>query len=277
MKYAKTISRIPVIGTIGVFAYRGALASRHLLVTSRALLRWWLTSNETSNFTYDLTPLNKAHLAALVADVTGRSCEEITSFISELDQDSELRSHVRETAHACQDHQFAHQQVAFGRRLGWYAIARALKPRVVVETGVAKGLGSCVLTAALARNASEGYPGRYYGLDINPRAGYLLTGKYMQFGEIQYGDAVGSLRRIDAVIDLFINDSDHSAEYEMTEYETVAPRLAPNAILLGDNSHVTDRLLAFAKATNRQFLFFHESPQRHWYPGAGIGIAFRRG
>jgi hypothetical protein len=276
MKYANAISRIPVVGTVGVFAYRGALASRHLLTTSRALLRWWLTSNETSNFTYDLTPLNKAHLAALVADVTGKSYEVIASFMLELESDADLRSHVRETAHAHRDDQFAHRQVEFGRRLGWYAIARALKPRVVVETGVAKGLGSCVLTAALARNFSEGHSGRYYGLDINPRAGYLLAGKYAQFGEIQYGDAIGSLRRFDAVIDLYINDSDHSAEYEMAEYETVAPRLGANAMLLGDNSHVTDRLLVFAQATNRQFVFFRESPLRHWYPGAGIGIAFRR-
>jgi predicted O-methyltransferase YrrM len=276
MKYARTISRIPVVGVIAVFAYRATLAGRHLFGTSRELLRWWLTSNETSNFTYDLTPLNKAHLAALVAHVTARSYQEIAMFMSELDADSDLRSHVREIARAYNDHQLARREVEFGRRLGWYAIARALKPRVVVETGVAKGLGSCVLTAALARNSSEGHPGRYYGLDINPSAGYLLAGKYKQLGEILYGDAIASLRRLDAVIDLFINDSDHSPEYEMAEYRTVAPRLGPNAILLGDNSHVTDQLLLFARATDRQFVFFRETPLRHWYPGAGIGIAFNR-
>jgi hypothetical protein len=26
----------------------------------------------------------------------------------------------------------------------------------------------------------------------------------------------------------------------------------------------------------RNFLFFKEEPEEHWYPGAGIGIAFPR-
>jgi predicted O-methyltransferase YrrM len=164
----------------------------------------------------------------------------------------------------------------FGRRLGWYAVARAIKPKTIVETGVDKGLGSCVLSAALARNTEEGYPGHYYGFDINPKAGYLLAGKYAEFGEIRYGDSLASLRQLDAAIDLFINDSDYNPNYETAEYNTVAPRLSPNAIVLGDNSHATDRLLAFSLATERQFAFFRETPDKHWYPGAGIGISFKR-
>ena len=276
MKYTKTIASIPLVGAAAVFLYRGVVACRHLLATSGALVRWWLTSDEISNFTYDLTALNKAQLAAIVADVTGRPHQEVVTFTSELENDVELRSHIREAARASRDDRVARKDIHFGRRIGWYAIARAIKPRIVVETGVDKGLGSCVLTSALARNAAEGHPGYYYGLDINPKAGYLLGAKYRQFGEIIYGDSLASLRALDRDIDLFINDSDHSADYEWAEYETVAPRLTPFAIVLGDNSHVTDRLLGFALATGRQFLFFREAPDRHWYPGAGIGIAFRR-
>ena len=53
--------------------------------------------------------------------------------------------------------------VSFGRRLAWYAIARVMKPTVIVETGVAHGIGACVLCTALLRNAEEGDPGRYAG------------------------------------------------------------------------------------------------------------------
>jgi hypothetical protein len=43
---------------------------------------------------------------------------------------------------------------------------------------------------------------------------------------ILYGDSIESLAKLDESIDLFINDSDHSAEYEAREYITVGPRLS---------------------------------------------------
>src|SRR6266446_10867828 len=75
-------------------------------------------------------------------------------------------------------------------------------------------------------------------------------------------------------IDLFINDSDHSAEYEYKEYLTVADKLTPSAVILGDNSHVSDSLRRFSEMRHRRFLFFQEKPKEHWYPGAGIGISY---
>jgi hypothetical protein len=52
--------------------------------------------------------------------------------------------------------------------------------------------------------------------------------------------------------------------------------MSPKSFVLGDNSHVTDELFKFSARTGRQFLFFKEQPKNHWYPGAGIGISFRR-
>jgi predicted O-methyltransferase YrrM len=149
-----------------------------------------------------------------------------------------------------------------------------MKPKVVVETGVDKGLGSVVLCAALLRNRNDGEPGRYYGTDLNPAAGYLLSGKYAETGEILYGDSIESLRALGDPIDLFINDSDHSAEYEAAEYETIKDNLSPSAVILGDNSHVTDKLFQFSRHNGRQFIFWEEEPINHWYPGGGIGFSF---
>ena len=89
-----------------------------------------------------------------------------------------------------------------------------------------------------------------------------------------YGDSIASLQLLTAQVDIFINDSDHSPDYEEREYEVIAPKLARGALVLGDNSHCTDKLLEFALRTNRRFLFFAEKPDAHWYPGAGIGCAF---
>ena len=125
-------------------------------------------------------------------------------------------------------------------------------------------------------NQSEGYPGKYYGTDINPKAGYLFQAPYDEFGKILYGDSIESLKKLDDTIDLFINDSDHSIDYEMREFETIAAKLSPNAIVIGDNSHFSDKLINFAAKTGRNFLYFHEQPADHWYPGGGIGVAYAR-
>ena len=120
------------------------------------------------------------------------------------------------------------------------------------------------------------FPGEYIGTDINPEAGYLFDGKYTKAGKIIYGDSIDSLKKLNKKIDLFINDSDHSAEYEAQEYKTISSKLTEGAILLGDNSHVTDKLLKFSINNNRHFLLFKEEPKNHWYSGAGIGISFSK-
>jgi len=73
-----------------------------------------------------------------------------------------------------------------------------------------------------------------------------------------------------------VNDSDHSAQYERQEYETIASRLASAGLILGDNCHCNDVLADFSTTRGRQFVFFREEPRDHWYPGGGIGISFVR-
>lgn len=230
--------------------------------------------NELSNFTYDLTSRNLMELVHMIAVATGRPLGDIRAYTEEVRHDADLHNALYGglKRRGCDSDVIANP---FGRRIGWYAFARALKPSVIVETGVDRGHGSLILCAALLRNAQEGSPGRYYGTDINPDAGWLLDGKYAAVGRILYGDSIESLKALDEKVDMFINDSDHSAEYEFREYETVEPRLSPDALILGDNSHATDKLARYSEQKGRQFLFFKEEPLAHWYPGAGIGISFR--
>jgi hypothetical protein len=240
------------------------------------LINWAQRSRETSNFTYDLNDLNLGQLAGWVSVITGCSIQQARHWIDELRHDTALRQHLNQRTASAQDAITADLDMGYGRRLGWYALVRALKPRTVVETGVDKGLGSCVLAAALLRNRAEGHAGHYFGTDINPQAGWLFQVPYREAGEILYGDSIESLHRLKYPIDLFINDSDHSADYEEREYACIASKLSEAAVLLGDNAHVTDKLYQFAAATGRRFLFFAEKPAGHWYPGAGIGAAWGR-
>jgi hypothetical protein len=235
--------------------------------------QWVWKDTEPSNFYYKITPDNRDHLAHLVSVVSGGPHSRITEYFDELEGDELLRRHLSRALKTSAGKDIV---VDYGRRLGWYAFARVLKPKVIVETGVDHGVGACVLASALLRNASEGFPGRYFGTEIRPDAGQLFSGQYATIGAILYNDSIGSLEKLDTKIDLFINDSDHSGEYEYREYLTILPKLSERSIILGDNAHVTDSLSRFSIEQKRNFVFFAEKPQDHWYPGAGIGISFPR-
>ncbi len=249
-------------------------ASKYFNYRYRQILKWGITSKEDTNYTYNLSPVNIHYLAKTISVVTGVDYPLILSYINEAENDTVLKNSIIESYKNSPLKKYADPEIRFGRRIGWYAFVRALKPEIIVETGVDKGLGSVLLCAALLKNKAEGFEGRYYGTDINPAAGYLLCGKYKEAGEILYGDSIKTLLQFTKNIDLFINDSDHSAEYEYKEYLTIKNLITDKTVILGDNAHCTDKLAVFSDETNRDFLFFNEVPINHWYPGAGIGISF---
>ena len=257
------------------FIRRLYIGSRYLNKKYGDLIKWGFTSREDTNFTYHITKDNIAYLAHTIAVVTKMSYSQIAEYIDEVQADELLRDTILLAIEKSPEKRFADKEVRFGRRLGWYALVRAMKPEIIIETGVDKGLGSILLCAALLRNKEEGFEGRYYGTDINPKAGYLLEGKYKEVGEVLYGDSIESLSRFTEKIDLFINDSDHSADYEYREYMTIKHLLTEESIILGDNSHCTSKLADFSLETDRSFIFYKETPLNHWYPGAGIGISYK--
>lgn len=259
---------------LALFARRASELSGFLARQNWKGLRWLFNSKEFTNTTYRYTERNLTHLAVILGEVTGAGIEQIKTLFDELENDAELRTYLSDKIKGGMGHLYTDSDIRYTRRTAWYALTRILRPRIVIETGVDKGLGSAVLCAALLRNREEGYDGIYYGTDLNPDAGFLLGGKYSEVGTILYGDSIESLDKINDPINLFINDSDHSAEYEAREYFAVKDKLAVDAVIIGDNAHCNDKLLEFAQATGRKFLFHRETPLDHWYPGDGIGLAF---
>lgn len=268
------IKNVP-LGRFAVMPYRAYIAGSYYVPKIKQIFRWLIRSREHTNHSYHLTDLNLKYLANTLSVATGASVQTIEAYLHEPLQDSALAEFVSRTSRL-RDSQTVDAECRLGRRLGWYALVRHLRPRLIVETGVDKGLGSVLLCSALMRNAKAGYEGEYLGTDINPRAGLLLRPPYSHFGSISYGDSIESLKKIQKPIDIFINDSDHSAEYEYREYLTIADKLSRTAVVLGDNSHLTDALLRFSRERGREFIFFKEEPLDHWYPGGGIGISFKR-
>ena len=276
MTRLRNFARSTWMGRVLLLPWRFKCAMGVVLKPVGNALAWTFRSREHYNYSYDLQARNVDYLAAFISVVSGESFSSARTYLREIENDQQLKDHVVRANAAAKEKYVADAQARFGRRIGWYAMVRAVKPRLVVETGVDKGLGSCVIAAALMRNSKEGNAGRLVGLDINPNAGYLLGPTYDKFGKIVYGDSLASIAAMNEPIDFFIHDSDHSAEHEANELKAIEPKLSANAIVVSDNAEHTSELLAFAERTGRQFLFFAEKPKDHWWPGEGIGVAFNR-
>lgn len=238
-------------------------------------LEAWLESRETTNFTYDLEPNNLNHLAGFVATVCGLPLAQAEQYVGELARCDLLKAVVRDITRETDLRFVADADARPGRRIGWYALVRARRSKTVVELGVDKGLGSCVLAEALRQNRAEGHPGRLLAIDIDPAAGLMLrASEYAEFGEFVASDSIAFLQSFPGAIDLLVSDSDHSPDYEEREYEAARPKMSADGIIVADNAHGTDVLYRYAKKYGKRFLFFHERPLNHIYPGAGIGVCF---
>ncbi|MEQ4305563.1 class I SAM-dependent methyltransferase [Plantactinospora sp. B6F1] len=263
------------LAPVAAFPRRFMRVARHDARVIGASVRWLFTSREHHNYTYDLTRLSREHLAWFVSVPCAVPVRQVRAYLAEIEQDEPLRRHIERATAAADRRGLADRRVRYARRIGWYAIVRATRPRHVVETGVDKGLGTCVLAAALLRNAADGEPGRVSSLDINPEAGYLARAEpWASVVDLVIGDSLASIAALDRPVDLFLHDSDHSSGHERREFQAVSPKLAPGAMLLTDNVMMTNVLAEHAERTGRRFLAYRETPARHWYPGDGIGIAW---
>jgi hypothetical protein len=233
--------------------------------------RYLLHGRETTNFTYDIANIDE--LGRFVAEATGSDLAHIKSYLAEPSEDVALIEDLSERLEQRGDRDPCPM---FGRRLGWYALIRHARPSLVVETGTHDGLGTTLIAHALRRNADEGHPGRLWTFDIDDGSGWLVPDDLRELIDFHFGDSATTLPQMlaGADVEVFIHDSAHTYEHELFELELAVSHRPPDGMtLISDNAHVTDALRAVCAKAGGQFRFFREQPVRHFYPGAGIGLA----
>jgi predicted O-methyltransferase YrrM len=167
-------------------------------------------------------------------------CAELLRYRRELTGDREFQEHLQRCR---RDVHYIMPEAA-----ELYAIVRAAKPLVVVETGVASGLSSVHILRALDRNGF----GTLHSLDLpnvqegsvlpdGRTSGWIVPESLRDRWKLQLGDTwvllpelLQSLDRLD----LFLHDSDHSYEAMLFEFEQAYPKLEPGGLLLSDDTHL---------------------------------------
>jgi predicted O-methyltransferase YrrM len=147
-----------------------------------------------------------------------------------------------------------------------YGLVRALRPPVVVETGVATGVTSAYLLAALADNGT----GRLHSIDLpatalltNGLVGSAVPPALHERWVYHWGAAHRLLPRVmrerGGALRLFVHDSDHRYAPMRSELARAWDALAPGGWLVADDVDYNDAFAAAAAAVGATPLYVRQT------------------
>jgi predicted O-methyltransferase YrrM len=156
-----------------------------------------------------------------------------------------------------------------------YAVLRAIRPTVAVETGVANGFSTAFSLLALQANG-EGHlhsidlprevgreyeAGTFYegegraGIPPGSEPGWLIPAALKERWTLILGRSQEELPPLLAglgTIDSFMHDSEHSFDCMWFEFNTAWPHLRPGGVLLSDDVNSTEAFGRFAAQESRR-------------------------
>ena len=264
----RRLSRLRFAAKVGTLRRYGFDARAHPWQAAKYVL----LDPEVGDFSYELR--NEEQLGRELAAALGLDPERVLARFQETRTSPALTTDLARTVRPrILDMK---RRPSFGPRIGWYAVVRELKPKVVVETGIRHGFGSLILLEALARNAAEGHEGRLLSADLDPHSGWVVPDDLAVRWERLIGKAdevIGPALRDGESIDLLIHDTPPLPEIEHAEYGTaLAHRDGRQILMSGSNGDQTGVLPQIAADHGAQFHLIREVPD-HVYPGQGIGLA----
>lgn len=228
-----------------------------------------LWSPELESFSYELT--DPEDVVRQVAVAVDRPADELRAYLRELDDERDLTVDLRRRTRWRWTVRTA---PAPGNRVAWYLLARALRPRLVVETGVYDGLGSLVLLCALRRNALEGDVGELVSIDPDPDAGTLVPAHLADGWRLIEGTADRVLgpalegRRVG----LFFSDSPHTRANQELEVALAERHAATELVIVEGSGGWCPVLGEFAERRGVVLHTLRFDARGHFYGPAANGL-----
>jgi predicted O-methyltransferase YrrM len=172
-----------------------------------------------------------------------------------------------------------------------YLAIRLRKPRHVVETGVLNGFNTAFCLLALDHNGA----GELTSIDLpaderilaqgnrplppGKAPGWIVPARLRSRWDFRAGDAREALPAVLAAkrpLDLFIHDSDHSAEHMRFEMEAAWEPLSAGGLMVVDNVEANDAFRDFTRARGLRHAVFASlepsrgSQERPWLHGLAL-------
>lgn len=187
----------------------------------------------------DLFALDERFLSTAI----GVSATTIQKYLNEPFGNKEFVSHLRNVQCSFQNTWTIGAEFYAKRILVQYAIVRACKPNILVETGVANGVSSTYLLEALNQNGQ----GELHSIEIGnspyvppgQSTGWIVPERLRSRWTLHLGDARRYLPELLdklGTIDMFIHDSLHTYDHMKFEFEQAYPHLRSRGILISDDA-----------------------------------------
>jgi hypothetical protein len=236
----------------------------------RRQLGYVLLDPETESFSFELD--DERQVISALAQALGRSEDELAGYAAETRTDPELNEALARHVRWRFD---VKRRMPLGYRLPWYIFVRALKPALVVETGIYHGLGSLVLLRALARNAQAGSPGELMSFDTDQRAGSVVRDEvrrdWRRFAGSTHDLLLPALHG--RHVDMLFQDTPHTEENQRFEFGAALAHAAPRLLLVDGSGGYAKTLAAICRERD---VPYHRVPLRsraHVYSDAAIAFA----
>jgi hypothetical protein len=236
-------------------------------------LRYILLDPEVESYTYRVANIDG--MLTTIAEATGTPVEELRHYVAEADTDPELRDNLTRRLRWRFD---VKHRPELANRLGWYVLVRALRPRLVVETGVYHGFGSLTLLRALERNAADGSPGELVSFDISEEAGSFVDRRRYPGWRHVVGETTeilrGSLdgRQIGAVF----QDSNHSVAVQELEFGVALASPEPTLLLVDGSCGESPVLEQLTRERGGDYRRVRLGAADHWYQRGALTFSLFR-
>lgn len=216
----------------------------------------------------EIDKVTQEKVQSFVKSLTKEADTDITSYIAEILSDKKLDDSIaQKTNFASGEKPFSYRiAIDMASRLALYVTCRAMKPGIVVETGVGSGTSSSYILRALDKNGH----GKLFSIDvpwytvthnwkaawtdndpkpqpIEMQSGWIIPDYLRDRWELTMGmsnEKLPPLLKKVGPIDIFFHDSEHSYENMSWEFRTIWPDLKKNGILL---VHNVDKNKAFSE------------------------------
>lgn len=236
----------------------------------RTKLAFILLDPEIESYSYELA--DEERFVAELAEALGESRRELMRYARETHQDPELNDRLAQHNRWRFD---VKRRPPLGHRLGWYLMARARKPSLIVETGIYRGLGSLALLRALERNRQEGFPGKLISFDIYSAAGDVVR------PELRTGwcRVIGSTRDLlppsleGRAVDMMFQDTPHTIENQNFEFGAALRQAGERLLLLDGSGGHTPTLRRMAEEYEGVYRRVPSPSRNHIYGGLGVAFA----
>jgi len=233
-------------------------------------LSYVLFDPELESFSFELADESGVLVALAVA--LGCSEDELARYAAETHTDPELNERLSRHVRWRLDFK---RHMPIGSRLAWYVTARALKPELIVETGIYMGLGSLVFLRALERNAEEGHPGELMSFDTNSLAGRLvrrdLRGRWHRvigFTGTTLPPALRGRR-----VGILVHDTAHTEATQRLEFEAALAHAAPRLVLVDGSGGYVPTLEELCRERDGSYHRVHLRSHAHVHPGSEYRFA----